>query len=170
MDDGTKLKPWGAPPITGTFAIAFETEINTPTIRFDIAVQDAYNDVTATENFERHHLVYQNNTLISVVQDSSRHVKVSFDQVGLVGTNTVRGFLVIEATVGRCIQNDNPIQVIQAAQTQPITLPPNSDPNQVPELIERFAFRKEGGRLMLTINQGREIDISSILNVGGKHA
>jgi hypothetical protein len=27
MDDGTKKRPWGAPPIKGTFAIAFEVEI-----------------------------------------------------------------------------------------------------------------------------------------------
>ena len=153
MDDGTKLKPWGAPPITGTFAIAFETEINTPAVQFDITVQDAYNHVTVAENFERHHLVYQNTTLISVVQDPSQHVKVSFEQVDLVGANTVRGFLVIEATVGKCIQNDNPIQVIQIGQIQSINLPPNSDPNQVSEQIERPAFRKEGGRLMLMINQ-----------------
>jgi hypothetical protein len=151
MDDGTKLKPWGAPPITGTFAIAFETEINTPAKQFDITVQDAYNHVTVAENFKGHHLVYQNNTLIAVVQDPSNYVKVSFEQVGLVGANTVRGFLVIEATVGKCIQNDNPIRVIQTGQIQEITLSPNLDPNQVSEQIERFAFRKEGGRLMAMI-------------------
>jgi hypothetical protein len=129
-------------------------------------VQEAYNHVTVAENFERHHLVYQNNTLISVVQDPSNFVKVSFEQVGLVGANTVRGFLVIEATVGKCIQNDNPIQVIQAGQIQQITLSPNLDPNQVSEQIERFAFRKEGGRLMLMINQGPAITIGSILKSG----
>jgi hypothetical protein len=166
MDDGTKLKPWGAPPITGTFAIAFETEINTPAKQFNIAVQDAYNHVTVAENFERHHLVYQNNTLVSVVQDPNNFVKVSFEQVGLVGANTVRGFLVIEATVGRCIQNDNPIRLPQAGQIFTVNLPPNSDPNGVPEQIERFAFRKEGGRLMLQINQGPAI--TTLIDLQGR--
>ncbi len=155
MADGTKLKPWGAPPITGTFAIAFETEINAPAKQFNIVVQDAYNHVTIPENFQRHHLVYQNNTLIAVVQDPSNLVKVSFEDVGLVGANTVRGFIVIEATVGKCIQNNNPILVRGVhGQTQSINLPPNSDPNTVPEGIERLAFRKEGGRLMAMITQG----------------
>jgi hypothetical protein len=168
MDDGTKLKPWGAPPITGTFAIALETEINTPAKQFNIAVQDAYNHVTVAENFERHHLVYQNNTLVSVVQGPNNFVKVSFEQVGLVGANTVRGFLVIEATVGQCIQNDNPIRMPQAGQIFSVNLPPNSDPNGVPEQIERLAFRKEGGRLMLMINQGPAIN--TLIDLNGRWA
>lgn len=114
MDDGTKLKPWAAPPITGTFAIAFETAINSPAKQFVIRTQQAKNHVTIAESFERQHLVYKNNTLISVVQDTRNLVKVSFEDVGLVGSNNVRGFIVIEATVGKCIQNENPIKIPSA--------------------------------------------------------
>jgi hypothetical protein len=46
MDDGTKLKPWGAPPIRGIFAIAFEAQVNSPAKEFEIHVHDAYNHMT----------------------------------------------------------------------------------------------------------------------------
>jgi hypothetical protein len=171
MDDGTKLKPWGAPPITGTFAIAFETEINAPAKQFNILVQDAYNHVTIPENFQRHHLVYQNKTLIAVVQDPSNLVKVSFEDVGLVGANTVRGFVVIEATVGKCIQHNNPI-VLPGFPPQIITLPPNTDPNKVSERIERAAFTKEAGRLMAMIMQGiyQFGPVSTLIDLNGRWA
>lgn len=160
MDDGTKLKPWGAPPITGIFAIAFETQINSPAKQFGVVVQDAYNHVTAAENFQRHHLTYQNNTLIAFVQDSSNPVKISFENVGLVGTNTVRGFLVVEATVGKC------------TQTGQVALPPNADPNTVPQNIERSAFTKEEGHLMLTVSQGlySATTINTLIDLNGRWA
>jgi hypothetical protein len=41
MDDGTKLKPWGAPPIRGLFAIAFETELGRPPVKFEVKQEDA---------------------------------------------------------------------------------------------------------------------------------
>jgi hypothetical protein len=184
MDEGTKLKPWGAPPITGTFAIAFEAEVNSPAKQFQIAVQDAYNNVTVHENFKRHHLVYQNNTLAAVIQDPADLVKVSFEDVGLAGANTVRGFIVIEATVGTCIQNPNPIARVPrpggggasnpppSTEFDDITLPPGSDPNTVPEELEHLGFRKEAGRLVLIITQGppvpqiahysRELDFGTV--------
>src|SRR5262249_14894706 len=47
MDDGTKLKPWGAPPIKGLFAIAFEVKIGglvaTPPVLFEVANVDFHN-------------------------------------------------------------------------------------------------------------------------------
>ncbi|MGH8602030.1 MAG: hypothetical protein ACREXR_04410 [Gammaproteobacteria bacterium] len=163
MDDGTKLKPWGAPPITGTFAIAFETKVNSPPKQFQIAVQDVSN-ATARGDFTRHHLIYQNNTLVSVIQDPDNLVKVSFENVGLVGADMVRGFIVLEATVGTCIQKPNPIarvpRPIPASNPPPTTkfgdinLLPGSDPNTVPEGLERLGFRKEAGHLALIISQG----------------
>jgi hypothetical protein len=142
MDDGTKLKPWAEPPISGTFAIAFEMELNSPAKQFEIGVQDAHNHTTAAEGFERHHLVYQNNTLISVVQDLSNPMIVSFEDVGLVGASTVRGFLVLAASVGRCTLRPGS------------GLPEGTQPSQVPEHIEHTAFDKEGGRLIFTVARG----------------
>ncbi len=160
MDDGTKLKPWAAPPIRGTFAIAFEMKINTPAKQFEIVVQDSYNHVTVAGHFQRHHLTYQTNTLIAVVQDANRPVKVSFEDVGLVGTDIVRGFLVIEATVGTCTQTGHP------------TLPSNTDPNTVPQEIERSAFKKEAGHLMLTVSQGvySATTINTLIDLNGRWA
>ena len=113
--------------------------------------------MTVHENFERHHLVYQNNSLISVVQAPDNFVKVSFEQVGLVGANTVRGFLELEATVGKC------------TPTGKFNLPSNADPNSVPESLERAAFHKEAGHLMLMISQGIYRDLSQTLfDLNGK--
>ena len=124
MDDGTKLKPWGAPPITGIFAIAFETEINAPAKQFTIIVYSAFNNITSVESFQRHHLVYGNNTLVAVAQDPTSLVKVSFEEVGLVGASTVRSFVVIEATVGKCTQHDNPIWITEFGTPVQINLLP----------------------------------------------
>lgn len=170
MDDGTKLKPWGAPPITGTFAIAFETVVNAPAKQFNIQVQDAFNHVTAAEPFQRHHLVYQNNTLIAVVQDPGNLVRVSFEDVGLVGANTVRGFVVIETTVGKCTQHPNPIMVSLAGSPPiPINLPADTDPNKVDQMIERLAFTKESGRMLAMIVQGvyQSGTVSTVLDLNG---
>lgn len=167
MDDGTKLKPWGAPPLTGTFAIAFEMAINTPAKQFDVAVQDAYNHITAAQDFAQHHLVYQTNTLVSVTQDPGNHVKVSFEDVGLADANTIRGFVVIEATVGKCTQTTNRVSV-PGTPPAVFDVPPNSDPNQVPEVVERAAFRKEGGRLMFTVSEGPAI--TTVVDVNGRWA
>ena len=43
MDDGTKLKPWGAPPTRGIFAIAFEAELGKPAVKFGVSNVDDYN-------------------------------------------------------------------------------------------------------------------------------
>lgn len=161
MDDGSKLKPWGAPPITGVWAIAFEAQVNTPAKQYVISVQDADNHFTEGEGFEKHNLVYQNNTLISVVQDPGNHVKVTFENIGLTRPDIVRGFIVIEATVGKVTQKPNPINI---PPLPPINLPANSDPNTVPEIYERAAFTKEAGRIMLTITQSSSVALPFDLN------
>jgi hypothetical protein len=43
MDDGTKLKPWGAPPIKGLFAIAFEAELGKGPVVFEVTDLDRFN-------------------------------------------------------------------------------------------------------------------------------
>ena len=44
-------------------------ELNSPAKQFEIGVQDGHNHTTVAESFERYHLVYQINMLISVTQD-----------------------------------------------------------------------------------------------------
>jgi hypothetical protein len=152
MDDGTKLKPWGAPPLTGTFAIAFETQVNAPAKQFEVSVEEVDNAVTEHENFLRHHLVYGGTTLISVVQDPASMLKISFEYVGLVPPNTVRGFIVLEATLGRCRQIAT--QVVTSPGFPPLPFPQGSDVNKVPQQYERQLFRKEAGRLQMWVAQG----------------
>jgi hypothetical protein len=142
MDDGTKLKPWAEPPITGTFAIAFEATVNAPAIQYEISVNEVFNDVTDHPPFARHHLVYQGNTLVSVVQDPASPVRVTFENVGWAGGNHVRGFVVLEASVGKCTPKGN--------------TPPDAHPSSVPEDKERASFTKEGGRLVMTVAQGTD--------------
>jgi hypothetical protein len=60
--------------------------------------------------------------------------------------------------VGRCTQTGNP------------TLPPGTDPNTVPESIERSAFKKEAGYLMFTIEQSSYSAIAPIINLNGQWA
>jgi hypothetical protein len=111
MDDGTKLHPWGAPPITGLFAIAFEVPVDTVRVgttgqRFDVGNVDLRNAASVPGSSQAHNLVYQGQTLVSFIPHNDSF-KVSFENVGLktggISLNTgavVRGFLVIETTVG----------------------------------------------------------------------
>jgi hypothetical protein len=155
MDDGTKLKPWGAPPLTGTFAIAFETKVNTPVKLFTIAVQEVFNDVTEHEDFARHNLVYGGTTLVSVVQDPKSLLKVSFEHVGLVEPDIVRGLVVLEATVGKCTQIATKVDGAVAAHglILKVDIPEGSDVNTVPQQFERQAFKKEAGRLLMRVSE-----------------
>lgn len=150
MDDGIKLKPWGAPPLTGTFAVGFETRVNAPAVQYTIVVDEVANDVTAADGAARHHLVYGGTTLLAVVQDPAMPVKVSFEHVGLVEPDVVRGFIVLEATVGTCTQIATTVRV----NDHDVPVPAGSDVNTVPEEVERQAFRKEAGRLHMHITTG----------------
>src|SRR5262249_14937538 len=61
-DAGTNHKRGGPPPLTGTFAIAFETQVNAPAKQFEVFIQEVDNAITEHENFLRHHLVYGGTT------------------------------------------------------------------------------------------------------------
>lgn len=152
MDDGTKLKPWGAPPIKGTFAIAFETEIDKPGQNFEVTSIDQDKIVAIPGSNGIHRLVYQNKTLVSFVPDNSAF-NVSFERVGLKPgtTNIVRGFLVIETTVGAVTQIAT--QAKFQGASNPIEFPLGTDPNKVHQALERQLFKKDGGHYMFSILQ-----------------
>lgn len=152
MDDGTKLKPWGAPPITGTFAIAFETELDKPGQNFEATSIDHSRIGAIPGSNGIHRLVYQNRTLVSFIPDNSAF-KVSFERVGIKPgtTNVVRGFLVIETTVGTLTQIATKAQFPGA--TNPIEFPLGTDPNKVHQVLERQLFKKEKGHYMFSILQ-----------------
>jgi hypothetical protein len=138
MDDGIKLKPWGAPPITGIFAVAFEVELDKGPATFEVATIEDRN-VAAVPNGNRvYNLVHQGKNLVTFIPHNDAF-SVSFEHVGSTGDNTVRGFLVLETTVG--------------SLTQTSAIPPGQDVNTVDEQLEREAFRKVDGRYVFTVTQ-----------------
>ena len=167
MDDGTKLKPWGAPPITGLFAIAFEvpiSSIRTPVVtgqRFDVANVDTRNITSVTNSDKVYDLVFQGTTLVSFVPHNNAF-KVSFEHVHLnpganpATSDTVRGFLVLETTVGTVKQIATRVQrVIPGSPTSVIwvDVPAGSDPDKIDQSLERAVFEKKAGHYMFTITR-----------------
>jgi hypothetical protein len=160
MDGDRKLHPWGAPPITGLFAIAFEVPIGTPSAvttggqRFDVASVDSLNVARVPDGDTAHDLVLGGTTLVSFVPHGDAF-KVSYENVGLKpgSSNVVRGFLVIETTVGRVTQIATRATVNTGNQTVVVRVPPGSDPDKVDQQVERAAFHKEAGHFVFTVTR-----------------
>jgi hypothetical protein len=141
MDDGTKLKPWGAPPIKGCFAIAFEAQLGKPAVKFEVSDIDEYNVAAIPNGNQVYNLVYRDTVLVTFIPHNDAF-KVTYENVGSAGADNVRGFLVIETTVGTV--------------TQKITradIPPGTDVNTIDQGLEREAFDKEEGHYMFTVSQ-----------------
>jgi hypothetical protein len=123
MDDGTKLKPWGAPPIRGVFAIAFEVQLGHPAVTYEVSNIDDFNVAVAPDTNQTHDLVYENNVLVSFIPRNDAF-EVSYEHVGLTGGNKVRGFLVLETTVGTLRQTATAVTVKNAlGQSTTVTIP-----------------------------------------------
>jgi hypothetical protein len=164
MDDGTKLHPWGAPPITGLFAIAFEVPVDTVRVgttgqRFDVGNVDLRNAASVPGSSQAHNLVYQGQTLVSFIPHNDSF-KVSFENVGLktggISLNTgavVRGFLVIETTVGTVKQIATRVPLLEGTQPIFVDVPLGSDPDKVDQRIEQKAFQKEDGHNVFTLTR-----------------
>jgi len=159
MDDGTKLHPWGAPPITGLFAIAFEVPIDAITVQqFEVAAVDVWN-VAAVGNPETNYdLVYGGKVLVSFVPHNDAFT-VSYENVGLKpGTgNIVRGFLVIETTVGTVKQIATRVSVNPPGGGSGVPIwvdvPQGVDPDKIDQRFERQIFEKKDGHYMFTITR-----------------
>lgn len=159
MDDGTKLHPWAAPPITGVFALAFEVPMSTTTAnmttqRFEVANVDFFNVKSISSVDRVYDLVYQGRPLVSFVPKGDVF-NVSYENVGLKPgtTNIVRGFLVIETTVGSVKQIAT--RGVYLSGTQPVTVnvPQGSDPDKVDQRIEQQIFQKTPGHYAFTITR-----------------
>ncbi len=178
MDDGTKIKPWGAPPIKGVFAIAFEVSLGNG-ITANSGVQKVFevNDISyfnvrdylTTDNIHGdkvYNLNYQGKNIVSFIPHNNSF-KVSFEKVGLVpaasanGANLVRGFLVIETEVGTCILKNKRVNILNPVYTAnsglqqyiTVTVPDNADVNKVSEEIEKKAFEKIDGHYMFKVTE-----------------
>jgi hypothetical protein len=159
MDDGTKLHPWGAPPITGLFAIAFEVPIetylrNVGGKRFEVANVDQWNVATVPGSNTAYDLVFGGKTLVSFVPHNDAF-KVSYENVGLKpGTsNMVRGFLVIETTVGTVKQIATTAKYLDVDRIISVNVLEGADPDTIDQRIETQIFYKEEGHYMFTVTR-----------------
>lgn len=158
MDDGSKPKPWGAPPIKGLFALAFEVRLGQETgykqslKRFEASYIDHYNLIEYPGADKTYNLVYQNKTIVSFMPHNSAF-KVSYEKVGLKPgtTNVIRGFLILETSVGTCTQIATEIQTTVNGSTFRLPFPIGSNPNAVPQQYERQLFKKVKGHYMFSI-------------------
>jgi hypothetical protein len=151
MDDGTKLKPWGAPPVKGVFAIAFEVDApsqrlgvrpaQATSLVFHVTSINDHNLATVSSGKPVSELVYQDTPLVTFTPDKDAFA-VSFEQVGTAENGKIRGFLVLRTTVGILTQT-----VVNA------TYPAGTDVNTINEKDERKVFAKEEGRYMFTVTQ-----------------
>jgi hypothetical protein len=161
MDGDRKLRPWAAPPLTGLYAIAFEVGIDGiaattfRTQQFEVATVDALNVAHVPGGNTAHTLVLNGRTLVSFVPHSDAF-KVSYENVGLKpgAGNVVRGFLVIETTVGKVTQTATKITLnLGNNQTVTVNVPPGTDPDKIEERLERQVFRKEAGHIVFTVTR-----------------
>ena len=162
MDDGTKLKPWGEPPIKGLFAIAFEYNLNNgadaaigyTNKKFEVANLHHYNVIEYPGADQTYHLVYNGKNIVSFIPHNNAF-KVSFEHVGIApdAPDKIRGFLVIETSVGITTQIATAITVFNGNTPQVIRLPANSTPAQAPVLYENRFFKKEAGYYQFTVTE-----------------
>lgn len=160
MDDGTKMHPWGAPPVKGLFAIAFDVPLtlNDAAIgnvakRFEVSNIEDYNVMEYPNANQVYLLNYQGRTLVSFIPRNNAF-RVSFEHVGLDPvTNSVKGFLVIETSVGTVTQIATEAYVPSGRNIVKITIPPNSDPDHIAEQYEERFFKKVEGRYQFNIIQ-----------------
>lgn len=159
MDDGTKLHPWGAPPITGLFAIAFEVPMSTMTPnmteqRFEVNDVDFSNVMSVSNTSKTYDLVYRGSPLVSFVPRGDVF-RVSYENVGLKPgtTNVVRGFLVIDTTVGTVKQVATKATLPVGIAAVPVNVPQGADPDKIDQRIERQVFQKEAGHYSFIVTR-----------------
>jgi hypothetical protein len=157
MDDGTKLKPWAEPPVKGLFAIAFEYDLPVSndlagfTSRKFEVTNIQHNNVIEYPNADQtYNLMYNGKNIVSFVPHNNAF-RVSFEQVGISSDNKnkIRGFLVIETSVGILTQIATEASYPGTSSVPGggtiIKLPAGSSPSQAPEILEKNFFRKESG-------------------------
>lgn len=163
MDDGTKLKPWAEPPIKGLFAIAFEyalpnaaatASIGYNTLKFEADYIQHYNLAEYPNANQTYNLVYNGKNIVSFVPHNNAF-KVSFEHVGISpeDNNKIRGFLVLETSVGKTTQIATQAYYPGTNPPQLVKLPAGSDPSQAPQALEKMFFKKEEGHYYFTVTQ-----------------
>jgi hypothetical protein len=153
MDGDVKLKPWGAPPITGVFAIAFEVAPPggpTVTSRLEFVVSDiSSHNVAIKSDGTESHLFYSGTELVRFVPNGNA-LRASFEQVGLADNGLIRGLLVLETSVGTLSQTQVDGE-----------FPAGTDVNAIHEDNERDVFDKQEGHYMFSVSQ-RKADMLEV--------
>lgn len=155
MDDGTKLKPWAEPPIKGLFAVAFEYNIPPfalevtaahTTKTFEVSNIQHHNVIEYPDANKVYNLTYNGKNIVSF-NPHNNAFKVSFEEVGIspADRNKIRGFLVIETSVGITTQKTTTAVIPLSNPPAIINLPANSDPSAAPQILESTFFSKEAG-------------------------
>jgi len=159
MDDGTKLRPWGAPPIRGTFAIAFEVSlyVGAPGLIFEVADVDSNNVAVNPNSNHTSSLTYKGRTLVQFIPHNDAF-KVSFEHVAVhpgqgPHPDTVRGFLVLETTVGSSRQKATQAADVTSTPPRIIQFPMGQDVDKIDQRFERQIFEKLPGHYMFTVTQ-----------------
>lgn len=101
---GTNLGNWTTAPLKGTFAIAFQKNTNEPTPQYRIHLTDSLNaQATNQQAYTQYELIAQQQTIahIAIPENISPLFFASFQKVGLDTQGNIKGFLVIETTVGK---------------------------------------------------------------------
>jgi hypothetical protein len=143
MDGDLKLKPWGAPPIKGVFAIAFEVALPGPEVAtspLEFVVTDISRHNVMTRSSANETALFYNGMLLVKFVPNGDSFAASFEGVGLGESGHVRGFLVLETTVGR---------LNQTLVTD--DFPAGTDVNSLNEDDEHKVFEKEAGHYMFSL-------------------
>lgn len=155
MDDGSKLKPWAEPPIKGLFAIAFEYTLpplameataGHTTRVFEVNNIQHYNVIEYPAADQVYNLSFNGKNIIRFIPHNNAF-KVSFEHVGISPSNrnAIRGFLVIETSVGLTTQKTTSAVYPLSNPPTIIKIPENSNPSAAPQILESTFFSKEQG-------------------------
>jgi hypothetical protein len=127
------------------FAIAFRVPAPGPALArplvFDAALVSGLNVLPSSQGNVAHELTYQGATLVRFNPGSDAFT-VTFEQVGTADDGSIRGFLVLETTVGVLTQKRIDSR-----------FPAGTDVNAIDEDAERDVFSKEEGHHMFTVHQ-----------------
>jgi hypothetical protein len=100
---GTNLGNWTNAPLKGTFALAFEQKPNSKPLQYKLYLTDSL-QVQSNQLFYTHYTLSVAEQTVATVELPAAIASlfaVSFRQVGLDAQGNIKGFLVLEANVGR---------------------------------------------------------------------
>lgn len=105
---GTRLGLWTKPPLTGSFAIAFEKKHNQPALHYSLQIIDSYHANAYAHSYEYVQLVVGNEIIATVQIPQGSLFSVSFPSVGTDESGYIKGFCVISASVGGETEKQQP--------------------------------------------------------------